>query len=224
MIVDAHVHLFPDRLAEAIRRWFSDHAWEIRYRIGVTEAVRTLRVCGALSRGIRTPFASCPISAGTSRPSSKRCSTSSSTSISTPPWRSRAGSRGGLTRKCCAGARTASSTERTFPTFLTSGRASWTWFAPCASRLPTRPACSEAPPRGSSASREYRIFAIDHSVSRDRRIDELRPGIDTAPERDRVLESRRPEDERGVQAAHAVVAVAHDEPLLFRLDLRGAPG
>src|SRR5437764_1074175 len=32
MIVDAHVHLHPHRLAEAIRRWFDTHAWAIVYR------------------------------------------------------------------------------------------------------------------------------------------------------------------------------------------------
>ncbi|MFN2546105.1 MAG: amidohydrolase family protein [Myxococcales bacterium] len=46
MIVDAHVHLFPDRLAEAIRRWFDAHAWSIEHRIGVDAAVATLREGG----------------------------------------------------------------------------------------------------------------------------------------------------------------------------------
>src|SRR3982751_4927056 len=59
MIVDAHVHLFPDRLAEAIRRWFSEHAWEIRYRIGVDEAVRTLRE-GGIDRMVALPYAHKP--------------------------------------------------------------------------------------------------------------------------------------------------------------------
>ncbi|MFL5417638.1 MAG: amidohydrolase family protein [Myxococcales bacterium] len=59
MIVDAHVHLFPDRLAEAIRRWFSEHAWEIRYRIGVEEAVRTLRE-GGIDRMVALPYAHKP--------------------------------------------------------------------------------------------------------------------------------------------------------------------
>src|SRR5438128_1026079 len=56
MIVDAHVHLFPDRLAEAIRRWFGEHAWEIRYRLGVDEAVRTLRE-GGIDRFVVLPYA-----------------------------------------------------------------------------------------------------------------------------------------------------------------------
>lgn len=59
MIVDAHVHLFPDRLAEAIRRWFSEHAWDIRYRIGVDEAVRTLRE-GGIDRCVVLPYAHKP--------------------------------------------------------------------------------------------------------------------------------------------------------------------
>lgn len=42
MIVDAHVHLHPDKLAEAIRRWFDQHAWDIRYRAGASECVRAL--------------------------------------------------------------------------------------------------------------------------------------------------------------------------------------
>lgn len=31
-VVDAHVHLFDDRLANAIRGWFDQHGWPIRYR------------------------------------------------------------------------------------------------------------------------------------------------------------------------------------------------
>ena len=30
-VVDAHVHLFPDRLFDAIWRWFHEHGWPIRY-------------------------------------------------------------------------------------------------------------------------------------------------------------------------------------------------
>src|SRR5256885_9903610 len=59
MIVDAHTHLFPDRLAEAMRRWFSEHAWEIRYRIGVAEAVKTLRE-GGVGRMVALPYAHKP--------------------------------------------------------------------------------------------------------------------------------------------------------------------
>src|SRR5712672_2547281 len=59
MIVDAHVHLFPDRLAEAIRKWFSEHAWDIRYRTSVEEAVRTLRE-GGIDRFVVLPYAHKP--------------------------------------------------------------------------------------------------------------------------------------------------------------------
>lgn len=59
MIVDAHVHFFPERLAEAIRRWFGEHAWDIRYRIPVGEAVRTLRE-GGIDRCVVLPYAHKP--------------------------------------------------------------------------------------------------------------------------------------------------------------------
>ncbi|MGM0577996.1 MAG: amidohydrolase family protein [Myxococcota bacterium] len=46
-VVDAHVHLFPDRLFEAIWAWFDEHAWPIRYRLRSPEVIRFL-----LSRGV----------------------------------------------------------------------------------------------------------------------------------------------------------------------------
>ena len=55
MIVDAHVHLHPDRLAEAIRRWFDTHAWDIKYRTGVDESVRTL-LDGGIDRMVSLPY------------------------------------------------------------------------------------------------------------------------------------------------------------------------
>lgn len=30
-VIDAHVHVFPSRVCDAIRRWFDENAWEIRY-------------------------------------------------------------------------------------------------------------------------------------------------------------------------------------------------
>jgi predicted TIM-barrel fold metal-dependent hydrolase len=36
-VVDAHVHLFPDRVLEAIYRWFHKNAWEIRYPLKAGE-------------------------------------------------------------------------------------------------------------------------------------------------------------------------------------------
>ena len=32
-VIDAHVHLFPDRVFDAIWRWFDKHAWPPRYRL-----------------------------------------------------------------------------------------------------------------------------------------------------------------------------------------------
>jgi len=55
VLVDAHVHLHPGRLAEAIRRWFDTHAWNIQYRSGVDEAVRTL-VGGGVDRMVALPY------------------------------------------------------------------------------------------------------------------------------------------------------------------------
>jgi hypothetical protein len=33
MVVDAHVHIFPHDIFSAIRRWFDEHAWRIRYQL-----------------------------------------------------------------------------------------------------------------------------------------------------------------------------------------------
>jgi predicted TIM-barrel fold metal-dependent hydrolase len=40
--VDAHVHLFPPRVFEAIWRWFGEHGWPIRYRLQAAEVVAHL--------------------------------------------------------------------------------------------------------------------------------------------------------------------------------------
>src|SRR5438067_1234510 len=220
MIVDAHVHLFPDRLAEAIRRWFSDHAWEIRYRIGVTEAVRTLRE-GGVGRMVALPYAH--------KPGMARALNDFTLVISrehpeiVPCCTVFPGEEGAeeILEEALAGPfagvkihshvmRVAPDDERLDPVFRACAR----------HQKPLVIHCGREP-----ASEGYGIDVRAISgAARLRRALARRPGIDTAPERDRVLESRRPEDERGVQAAHAVVAVAHDEPILFRLDLRGAPG
>ncbi len=39
-VVDAHVHLFPDRLFDALWRWFDAHAWPVRYKLRTPEVVR----------------------------------------------------------------------------------------------------------------------------------------------------------------------------------------
>lgn len=46
-VVDAHVHVFPDPLMAAVRRWFDDHGWPVRYRYTSEELIEHL-----LSRGI----------------------------------------------------------------------------------------------------------------------------------------------------------------------------
>jgi hypothetical protein len=47
-VIDAHVHLFPPRVFEAIWRWFDAHAWPVRYRLYSEQVVEFL-----LGRGIR---------------------------------------------------------------------------------------------------------------------------------------------------------------------------
>ena len=46
-VIDAHVHLFPDRMFDAIWRWFEQHAWPMRYQLYAQEVARFL-----LSRGV----------------------------------------------------------------------------------------------------------------------------------------------------------------------------
>jgi uncharacterized protein len=46
MIVDAHVHLFPPRVFEAIWRWFDKHSWNIQYRLHAEEVIAFLSARG----------------------------------------------------------------------------------------------------------------------------------------------------------------------------------
>ena len=46
MIIDAHVHLFPPRVFDAIWRWFDRHAWNIRYRLHADEVIAHLSANG----------------------------------------------------------------------------------------------------------------------------------------------------------------------------------
>jgi predicted TIM-barrel fold metal-dependent hydrolase len=46
-IVDAHVHLFPDRVFEAIWSWFDKYGWPIRHKLKTPETIEFL-----LSRGV----------------------------------------------------------------------------------------------------------------------------------------------------------------------------
>lgn len=47
-VVDAHVHLFPDRMFEAMWRWFDQHGWPIRYKLRAEQVIEFL-----LARGVR---------------------------------------------------------------------------------------------------------------------------------------------------------------------------
>ena len=46
-VIDAHVHLFPDRVFEAVWRWFDKYGWPIRYQLHTPEVISFL-----LSRGV----------------------------------------------------------------------------------------------------------------------------------------------------------------------------
>src|SRR5260370_38068249 len=41
-VIDAHVHLFPDRVFEAVWRWFDKYGWPIRYKIHSRQVVEFL--------------------------------------------------------------------------------------------------------------------------------------------------------------------------------------
>jgi len=45
-VIDAHVHLFPDRMFDAIWRWFEAHGWPIRYPLKTPEAIAFLKARG----------------------------------------------------------------------------------------------------------------------------------------------------------------------------------
>ncbi|MBI5494383.1 MAG: amidohydrolase [Deltaproteobacteria bacterium] len=45
-VVDAHVHLFPDRVFHALWRWFDVNAWPIRYRLHTEGVLAFLRARG----------------------------------------------------------------------------------------------------------------------------------------------------------------------------------
>ena len=51
-LVDAHVHLFPPRVFDAIWRWFDTHAWPIRYRYHAEQVLAYLQ-----GQGVRHVFA-----------------------------------------------------------------------------------------------------------------------------------------------------------------------
>jgi len=45
-IIDFHTHFFPERLMQAIWRWFETHAWPIEYKLFADDAVAKLRAEG----------------------------------------------------------------------------------------------------------------------------------------------------------------------------------
>jgi hypothetical protein len=47
LVVDAHVHVFPDSIFKAIWKWFDEYGWPVRYQIGSEEILDFL-----LSRGV----------------------------------------------------------------------------------------------------------------------------------------------------------------------------
>lgn len=47
LIVDAHIHLFPDEFFASVWQWFDRFAWPIRYKISASEVIKFL-----LSKGI----------------------------------------------------------------------------------------------------------------------------------------------------------------------------
>jgi predicted TIM-barrel fold metal-dependent hydrolase len=53
-VIDAHVHLFPDRVFEAIWRWFDAHGWPIRHKLRSPAVIDFL-----FSRGVSRVVALC---------------------------------------------------------------------------------------------------------------------------------------------------------------------
>jgi predicted TIM-barrel fold metal-dependent hydrolase len=47
MVVDAHVHVFPREIFAAVRNWFDEHAWRMRYELKTSRVFEFL-----LSRGV----------------------------------------------------------------------------------------------------------------------------------------------------------------------------
>ncbi len=58
-MIDAHVHLFPDRLYEAIWKWFDEHAWKIREKTYADATVDRLEAAG-VERAVALPYAHRP--------------------------------------------------------------------------------------------------------------------------------------------------------------------
>jgi uncharacterized protein len=59
VLVDAHVHLFPSRLARAIWDWFDSNLWRIEYRLDPEACIATLSK-GGVDRMVALPYAHKP--------------------------------------------------------------------------------------------------------------------------------------------------------------------
>lgn len=59
MVVDAHVHLLPDRLRKAIYAWFDANAWHIVYDEPAEATIRRMRA-GGIDRMVALPYAHRP--------------------------------------------------------------------------------------------------------------------------------------------------------------------
>jgi predicted TIM-barrel fold metal-dependent hydrolase len=53
-VIDAHVHLFPERVFAKIFRWFDQHGWPVRYQLTAPEVIAFLR-----SRGVHRMVGLC---------------------------------------------------------------------------------------------------------------------------------------------------------------------
>ena len=58
-VIDAHLHVFPPPVFEALWRWFDENAWSIRYRLTVPEIVSFLRERG-VTRAVALQYAHKP--------------------------------------------------------------------------------------------------------------------------------------------------------------------
>lgn len=58
-VVDAHVHLFPDRVFDAVWRWFDDHGWPIRHKLYTPRVLDHLLARG-VSRVVALAYAHKP--------------------------------------------------------------------------------------------------------------------------------------------------------------------
>jgi predicted TIM-barrel fold metal-dependent hydrolase len=59
VLIDAHVHLFPRRLAQAVWDWFDANLWHVEHRFGPEECVEEL-TRGGVDRLVALPYAHKP--------------------------------------------------------------------------------------------------------------------------------------------------------------------